>query len=336
MKIIIGLLAMSMALAVAVEPGFDPKDIVRQLREPRGGKEPACHSERRRSSPESSVDGGEFLIDTSVTYIPVPGNQGVPAVAFDGTNFLMVWDDHRSSDCDIFAARVTPAGRVLDSMGIPVAFAEKDQSGAAVAFDGTNFLVVWEDCAGAYNVYGARVTPAGVVLDPMGFAISSRASRPALAFDGDNFLVVWEDHRNGDRTDIYGARVSQAGVVFDSGPVVRQEGAKASPALARGVGSQMFLVYRGWAGTVGGRIYNTQRIWGKMNPSTGIEECSKPRAPSHNLKATVVRELPAGVVAFDAMGRRAVNPKSGVYFVREEPEASGHQPQTIRKVVIQH
>ena len=32
------------------------------------------------------------------------------------------------------------------------------------------------------------------------------------------------------------------------------------------------------------------------------------------------RHLPAGAVAFDAMGRRVLNPKSGVYFYRLESD----------------
>lgn len=49
--------------------------------------------------------------------------------------------------------------------------------------------------------------------------------------------------------------------------------------------------------------------------------------------ATVVRGLPAGAVAFDAMGRRVVNPKSGVYFVRA---ASGKlSAVSCQKVVLQ-
>ena len=67
----------------------------------------------------------------------------------------------------------------------------------------------------------------------------------------------------------------------------------------------------------------------------GIEESPKPRATNHKLAATVVRSLPQGVVAFDAMGRRVANPRSGIYFVREEPQASSHKPQAVRKVVIQ-
>jgi hypothetical protein len=49
--------------------------------------------------------------------------------------------------------------------------------------------------------------------------------------------------------------------------------------------------------------------------------------------ATVLRRLPAGAVAFDAMGRRVLNPKPGIYFVRERSAAGGERP-AIRKVVV--
>jgi hypothetical protein len=68
----------------------------------------------------------------------------------------------------------------------------------------------------------------------------------------------------------------------------------------------------------------------------GVEDNHKPQAPSRKLAATVVRNLPAGAVAFDATGRRVLNPKSGVYFVQER-SAAGGKPSAVcvRKVVIQ-
>jgi YVTN family beta-propeller protein len=48
----------------------------------------------------------------------------------------------------------------------------------------------------------------------------------------------------------------------------------------------------------------------------GIEESLKPQASRSKPAATVVRSLPVGAVVFDASGRRVVNPKSGIYFVR--------------------
>jgi hypothetical protein len=67
----------------------------------------------------------------------------------------------------------------------------------------------------------------------------------------------------------------------------------------------------------------------------GVGENSRPRASSRKLAATVIRSLPAGVVAFDATGRRVLNPKSGVFFVQERSAASGEpSAATVRKVVI--
>jgi hypothetical protein len=66
----------------------------------------------------------------------------------------------------------------------------------------------------------------------------------------------------------------------------------------------------------------------------GVEENPKPQASSSKPAATVVHSLPKGAVAFDAMGRRVLNPKSGVYFVREDGRGAGDAGR-VRKVVIQ-
>jgi hypothetical protein len=50
--------------------------------------------------------------------------------------------------------------------------------------------------------------------------------------------------------------------------------------------------------------------------------------------APILSRLPAGAVAFDAMGRKVVNPRPGVAFVRE-PSAAGRGPSAVTKVVIQ-
>ena len=187
----------------------------------------------------------------------VSDRQYAPALAFDGTNYLVVWADYRSgTSCDIYGARVSPAGRVLDPAGIAISTAADDQSAPALAFDGTNYLVVWQDSRSRHglrrlrragqpggdacstrpgsrsrprrdnqhgtgarlrrhelprrlaglplghepDIYGARVSPAGTVLDPSGIPISTAAnsqSSPALAFDGTNYLVAWQDDRTG-------------------------------------------------------------------------------------------------------------------------------------------
>jgi len=60
--------------------------------------------------------------------------------------------------------------------------------------------------------------------------------------------------------------------------------------------------------------------------------------------ATVVRRPPTGVVVFDAMGRRVVSAKAGVYFVvtpHPDPLPQGERGRStrpavdVRKVVVQ-
>lgn len=151
-----------------------------------------------------------------------------PKVAFDGTNYLVIWEDAAG----ISGARVTPSGIVLDPGGIVITAAEEDQRFPAVAFDGANYMVVWQDGYLTYDIYGARVTPSGTVLDPGGMVISDAAGTqqfPALAFDGTNYLVVWEDGAR-----ISGARVTPSGEVLDpAGKLIAGgDGSQGGPAIA--------------------------------------------------------------------------------------------------------
>jgi hypothetical protein len=136
--------------------------------------------------------------------------QASPALAFDGTNWLVAWERASYPSGDIFASRVSQTGVVLDPGGIPITTAPADQGRPEVAFDGTNYLVVWSSWETPLS--GARVSPAGQVLDPDGIQISNGGSddEPRLAFDGANYLVVWS--REG---RVYGARVSSGGQVLD-------------------------------------------------------------------------------------------------------------------------
>ena len=67
--------------------------------------------------------------------------------------------------------------------------------------------------------------------------------------------------------------------------------------------------------------------------AVGIGDSPTPQVPSRKLAATVIRALPLGAVAFDAMGRRVVNPRSGILFVCQ---ASGvmRGASSVTKVVI--
>jgi hypothetical protein len=167
----------------------------------------------RISAAGAVLDPNGILLSTATTTAQVNA-----AAAFDGTNFLVVWQDARSGEADIYASRVAPSGRVLDPGGIVVSGAAGGQLSPAVAFDGTNFFVVWADIrTGGYDIYGSRVSKAGAVLDPAGIPVSASAGPqdiPSVAWNGTRYLVVWQDIRTG-IDDAFASRVTAAGVVQD-------------------------------------------------------------------------------------------------------------------------
>ncbi|MCX7837352.1 MAG: hypothetical protein N2323_05275, partial [candidate division WOR-3 bacterium] len=175
---------------------------------------------KRRENKYQNLSQGEFLIDSTIYYGGAPAEQHFPQIAFDGNNYLVVWEDLRNGG-NIFGTRVTPEGIVLDTVGILISVAEGFQGSPSVVFGGNNYFVVWEDYRnGNSDIYGARINPEGVVLDPNGIPICTRAdyqSYPSVAFDGINYFVVWiDEYYHG---TIYGARVSQDGILIDTNSI---------------------------------------------------------------------------------------------------------------------
>jgi len=89
---------------------------------------------------------------------------------------------------------------------------------------------------------------------------------------------------------------------------------------------------------------DVQRIRFEVLPAVGVEEGMKDEGGRMNVGPTILFRLPPGAVAFDATGRRSLNPKSGVYFVLEYSVVSGQHSGTVdgarntvhvRKVIIQ-
>jgi hypothetical protein len=137
--------------------------------------------------------------------IPEPYSRAAVAVSENG-DAVVVWEDERNGDDDIYAQRLDPTGNRLWTADLRV---NSDSGGAyesdpAVAVDGDgNAIVVWEN----WNIYAQRLDAAGNKL----WAIDVRANSssgtvwpdPAVGVDGSGHaVVVWEDHRNSN-ADIY-------------------------------------------------------------------------------------------------------------------------------------
>ncbi len=191
------------------------------------------------SAARISADG-RALDPVGFTVCDAPGDKSYLSTAYGDSIYLMAWQD-QSGYGGIYCARVTSDGQALDPNGVVVSVGGYSSSPPDVSFDGENFLVVWCDGrSGPQNIFAARVSRAGVVLDPDGFAVAASDTFydgvPAVCFPGPNYLVVWLGSSIGNwEMNIYGALVSPAGQVVKRRFAVCDEmGDQYSPSVASG------------------------------------------------------------------------------------------------------
>jgi hypothetical protein len=181
--------------------------------------------------------------------------QNSPAVASDGTNWLVVWADYRNgTDYDIYGTRVLADGTVPDSEATLIRGAAQNQTSPDVAFNDSNWLVTWgSDIPGAPGPYAARVSPAGSVLDANGLD----AQRGVIAGGGGVWLSVGAVF-DGSNVDLFGQRIANDGTLLDPQPFVVSESDTVQHArVALSYGAERWLVV--WENN-GARTVSARRV----------------------------------------------------------------------------
>jgi hypothetical protein len=204
---------------------------------------------RQLSPPPSSWLLDEFMIETVSR-----GAQLNPSVAFSGTNYLVVWEDYRNGESDIYGSRVDTLGNPLDSSGLAICTAPGRQHGPQVTFTGSSYIAVWMDNRDSWNtsIRCALVDTSGVILDT--FQLTPPESTayhadPHVACSAANCLLEWT-RSEGDTTWLYSMRLDQSGTPLDSPPTeIAQvwdtyfaDWSLTSPRIASGNGAY-FLTY---------------------------------------------------------------------------------------------
>jgi PKD repeat protein len=204
-----------------------------------------------------------FAISTAPDY------EDQPAVAYNPASdeYLVVWDDDRNDERDVYGQRLDAEGALLDNPGTPedesvpgvnfaISVAYSYQSNPAVAYDAAHsqYLVVWVDARDVlvswYDIYGQRVGSDGALAEQGAFAISTvvgEQSYPAVAYSAasQQYLVVWQDRRSGDSYRIYGQRVWWPGLLLGHELAVGDAVHQGTPAVAYDTREHRYLAV--WA-----------------------------------------------------------------------------------------
>jgi hypothetical protein len=167
---------------------------------------------QRRSGSFHKISGSLVASDGSVgAEFPISSGLGsfsdgvcTPAVAFDGSNFLVVWieesTDPSLNNIFVKARFVSPSGAVgtefTVSSGAPA------KTSPSVAYNGSRYFVLWNAVINPatppaipdYDVLGQQVTTTGALSG----GVITVATGPGFQFGhvsagGTNFLVIWDD-----------------------------------------------------------------------------------------------------------------------------------------------
>lgn len=175
-----------------------------------------CDIYAQRFDSSGAVIGKSFRVNDDYTIF----SQISPSVAIGGDNIIVVWQDGRDEDSDVYA-------QIYDLHGNPIGSNFRinenpvsTQEHPAVSADSAgNFVIVYqwfENAANTWEVYARRFDAAG---NPIGnsFIVNDNSNDwqryPEITMNNTgNFIVTWTDERNSPAWDIYAQRYDSFGI----------------------------------------------------------------------------------------------------------------------------
>lgn len=174
---------------------------------------------------------------------------GVPRVATDGANLLVVWPDSAEGAWDIYGQLFTRSGSNVGGAFLIQADADAAEVGG-LAFDGTNYLAVWETNARNTNavssVQGRRIDRSGALQGAlMQISAGSTAQKfPAVAWNGSGYLVTWTSvASNTNAWSVSTRRVSRDGALSAVETISEVPALKAHPPTVASDGTNWLAVW---------------------------------------------------------------------------------------------
>jgi hypothetical protein len=146
-----------------------------------------------------------------------------PDITFNGENFIVVWEDYRNGEPDIYGARITRDGIVIDTDGIPLVTGSRHELSPEIDSyceetlqdSGNSILVFKERTQNPYHykIKYLIVSPTGVISSaPIFIGLGNYFDVSSSIF---NFFIVWNDTSDW----IVGRRVTHSGEIIDQTPI---------------------------------------------------------------------------------------------------------------------
>ena len=200
-----------------------------------------------------------------------------PAAAWDGTHYVVTYDRYDLGPTDLFAARITPTGQVLDydTDALAVSTAPGMQAEGAIAGEpgGGGVFVAWRDARhstnpwiGVGDIFASTVTSNGAVGPDRCLSLGApRQTLLRLIPNGSGYLAVFRSEISPE-TRIKAQRLDAGGAAIDLEPVtVAAGGSEVTNPSAAWNGSAYLVV---WEDAAGNRIYG-RRLAPDLTPIDG-------------------------------------------------------------------
>lgn len=156
----------------------------------------------------SLIPGSQVSVITAVT------DDTSPEIAWNGTNYGLLWVENFSSLADIVFALVDTAGVVVPSSQLKVTNGFDEQTNPSFIWNGYEFAAAWEDNRNSMislvDIYAARIAADGSLINSIIRVTSSPNSEynPSIAWAGNHYGIFWNQ---GIPSDYYFCRLDNAG-----------------------------------------------------------------------------------------------------------------------------
>ncbi|UCG31316.1 MAG: hypothetical protein JSV53_05415 [candidate division WOR-3 bacterium] len=189
------------------------------------------------------------------------GIQTDPCVAFDGTNYMVVWSDMRvTGNKVVYVARVSQSGTVLDPGGVQIGPENGSwQNQPSIVFLGDKYFLAWGHLMAPFGVTGCFVNLDGTLDDTVRIAsATAEVHNTCVVYDGEKMLVTWTEYAG----TLWGQFVSTSGSAIGSPFIIATDIMVTSSGSTCFSGSEYMVVYCNWA-------FAIIEFWGRKYDASG-------------------------------------------------------------------